>query len=501
MKKILIAIAALMSTAMADAKIWMPSVFSDGMVLQQQSDCKLWGTATPGSVVKVTVSWNGEKKYVTAAADGKWSMAVATPEASYTQQTLTVTEEKPNGKKAAVTDNVRMEVLIGEVWLCAGQSNMDMPMKGYPSQPIENGLIDILHSKDASLHLFKQKLISSVEPLDSTVGEWKAACPANTREFSATAYYFGRELRRILDVPVGLIVTAWGGSSCESWMDRATVRPFVTAKSPYQIPDTPQDVKSKNRQPTVLFNGMLHPFIGYGIRGAIWYQGEDNAPRYEDYAQQMNAMVGLWRNKWGRGEFPFYYCQIAPYDYSLIGWNVNTALLREQQYIAEQLIPNAGMAVLMDAGIKKGIHPPKKNLAGERLAILALGKTYGVGGFTPQSARYKEVRFEGDKAILSFENDKMNLYGKNSSFTSNLFEIAGEDRVFYPATVEIYKRKFLSVSSDKVPVPVAVRYAFHNWVDGDLYCEDLPLSSFRTDDWPVGPDGPAPAKAEDYDKR
>lgn len=474
----------LFSLSEAHASLWMPSVFDSNMVLQQQSECKLWGTATPGKVVDVHVSWSKLRQCVTAGKDGKWSISIQTPVASYDAHTVTVVELADGNKKASDTKTFE-NCLIGEVWLCAGQSNMEMPMKGYPSQPIENGNMDILHSKDNALHLFTQKRTSLVEPTDSTRGEWKLAEPVSVREFSATAYYFGRELRRMLDVPVGLIVTAWGGSSCESWMNHETVKPFVNAGSPYQIPYKPEDIKSKNRQPTVLYNGMLHPFIGYGIKGAIWYQGEDNAPRYQDYAQQMNAMVGLWRKQWGVGEFPFFYCQIAPYEYELIGWTVNSALLREQQLMAEKMIPNAGMAVLMDAGIEKGIHPPKKNIAGERLAVLALVKTYGVQGVTAESARFKAMHVENGAAILEFENDKMNLYGKDSSFTSELFEVAGDDRVFHPAKMELHNRKYLRVWSPDVPNPVAVRYAFKNWVDGDLFCDGLPLSSFRSDDWPV----------------
>lgn len=490
MLKPLLTIMALALSAFAQAKVWMPAIFDSGMVLQRETSVKLWGTTTAQRTIKVITSWNDHTYLTKPDANGKWSLQVATPKAGG-PYTVTVSD----GEKL-VFDNV----LIGEVWVCAGQSNMEMPMKGYPSQPIENGTMDILHSGDPQLHYFQAKRVSLVQPTDTTKGQWQEATPETTREFSATAYYFGRELRKTLGVPVGLIVTAWGGSSCESWMDRETVAQFVNAKSPYQIPDTPEDIKSKNRQPTVLYNGMLHPIIGYGIRGAIWYQGEDNVPRYQDYAQQMKAMVTLWRKQWGVGEFPFYYCQIAPYEYSLINWTVNSALLREQQLIAERTIPNAGMAVLMDAGIEKGIHPPKKNVAGERLALLAIANTYGIKGINGSSARYKSMTVQDGKAIIEFENGKMGIYGKNSSFTSNLVQIAGKDRVFYPAKVEIYKWKNLIVSSPEVPEPVAVRYAFTDWADGDLFCEGLPVSSFRTDDWPVA-ERTTETKTEDYDKR
>lgn len=492
MKHIILSLLALFAATAATAKVWLPAVFADGMVLQRSGSAKLWGTAGAGQTVKVTTSWNNKTYLSKADARGRWHILVATPEATAEPQTITIAE---SGEALTLHD-----VLIGEVWLCAGQSNMEMPMKGFPSQPVEGANADILHSSDNLLRLYQAKRVSRLAPIDTTVGAWHAAEPAVVRDFSATAYYFGRELRSVLGVPVGIIVTAWGGSSCEAWMNRETVREFVTDKSPYQIPDTESDIKSPNRQPTVLYNGMLHPIIGYTLRGATWYQGEDNVPRYEDYARQMNAMVGLWRSEWGCGQFPFYYCQIAPYDYSLIGWTVNSALLREQQLRAETLIPNAGMAVLMDAGIKKGIHPPFKSVAGERLAMLALAGTYGIKGVTAQSARYKAMRVEDGAAILEFENDKMNLYGKNSSFTSELFEIAGDDRVFHPAKVEIWKRKFLRVTSPDVAKPAAVRYAFRNWADGDLFCDGLPLSSFRTDTWPVA-EQEAEGPVKDYDKK
>ena len=489
----LVAAFALVATSI-QAKIWMPAIFDSNMVLQQDTEVKLWGTASAQKTVYVTTSWNNRQYTATADANGRWSILVSTPKASFDEYAITVSENK-KAKDISFTG-----VLIGEVWLCAGQSNMEMPMKGFLSQPIENGNVDIMHSTDKYMRLYQAKRISLVEPTDTTKGKWNLCEPVNVREFSATAYYFGRELRLTLNVPVGLVVTAWGGSSCEAWMNRDNVRPFVTEKSPYQIPYTKEDIKSPNRQPTVLYNGMLHPIIGYGIRGAIWYQGEDNVPRYQDYAQQMQTMVGEWRKEWGVGEFPFYYCQIAPYDYSRIGWNYNSALLREQQYIAEQQIPNVGMAVLMDAGIEKGIHPPKKNIAGQRLAMLAMTKTYGMQGVTASSARFKQMHVEDGIAFLEFENSKMCLYGKDNTFTSENFEIAGEDRVFHKAKVELYKYKMLKVSSPDVPNPVAVRYAFRNWVDGDLFCDGMPVSSFRTDNWLDAVDA-QDKKAEDYDKR
>ena len=467
MKKLTFILTALLAATTAGAKVTLPKIFSDGMVMQRETNANLWGTAKGSATVSITTSWDGKTYSVKAGKDGKWKTSVPTPKAGGPYRiTLSDGEE-------TVLDNI----LIGELWLCSGQSNMEMPMKGFKNQPVENAVEDILHSADSQLRLFTVKRNSRFAPVDTVSGHWSEAAPASVREFSATAYHFGRELRRMLGVPVGLIVTSWGGSACEAWMKADWLKAFPDAK----IPATEADVKSKNRTPTVLYNGMLHPLIGITMRGVIWYQGEDNVPRYKTYANMLTTMVRGWRAEWGQGDFPFYYCQIAPYDYSLIDWTTNSALLREQQSKAELMMPNAGMAVLMDAGLEYGIHPRKKHLAGLRLALLALKNTYGVEGLTAESPYYKEVKFQGDTAVVTFERAGMWVYGSNG-LKSDLFEVAGEDRVFHPAKAWIERSK-VYVKSDAVKRPVAVRYAFKNWAMGDLYCDGLPLPSFRTDNW------------------
>ena len=467
MKKLTFILTALLAATTASAKVTLPKMFSDGMVMQRETNANLWGTAKGSATVCITTSWDGKTYSVKAGKDGKWKTSVPTPKAGGPYRiTLSDGEE-------TVLDNI----LIGELWLCSGQSNMEMPMKGFKNQPVENAVEDILHSADSQLRLFTVKRNSRFAPVDTVSGHWSEAAPASVREFSATAYHFGRELRRMLGVPVGLIVTSWGGSACEAWMKADWLKAFPDAK----IPATEADVKSKNRTPTVLYNGMLHPLIGITMRGVIWYQGEDNVPRYKTYANMLTTMVRGWRAEWGQGDFPFYYCQIAPYDYSLIDWTTNSALLREQQSKAELMMPNAGMAVLMDAGLEYGIHPRKKHLAGLRLALLALKNTYGVEGLTAESPYYKEVKFQGDTAVVTFERAGMWVYGSNG-LKSDLFEVAGEDRVFHPAKAWIERSK-VYVKSDAVKRPVAVRYAFKNWAMGDLYCDGLPLPSFRTDNW------------------
>ena len=327
-------------------------------------------------------------------------------------------------------------------------------MKGFKNQPVENVNMDILHSKNPQIRLFTVKRTSTFTPQNDVTGSWKEANPTSVRDFSATAYYFGRLVNEIIDVPVGLIVAAWGGSACEAWMTADWLKAFPDAK----IPQSEADIKSKNRTPTVLYNGMLHPLIGMTMKGVIWYQGEDNWNRAHTYADMFTTLINGWRAEWKQGDFPFYYCQIAPYDYGIITEKgkevINSAYLREAQSKVEHRVANSGMAVLLDAGVE------------------------GVNGESPY---YKSIEIKNDTIVVSFERAGMWISGKNC-FESKNFEVAGEDKIFYPAKAWIERSKML-VKSEKVPHPVAVRYGFKNYVEGDVYCDGLPLGSFRSDNW------------------
>lgn len=468
MRKLFLLTALFAAATTISAKVVLPKIFASGMVMQQQTDASLWGEAKADATVKIATSWNKKTVSVKAGNDGKWTAKIQTPAAGG-PYSITFSD----GEKTVI-DNI----LVGELWICSGQSNMEMPMKGFKNQPVENAVEDILHSGDSKMRLFTVKRTSLFQPATDVVGEWKEASPEAVRNFSATAYYFGRELRRMLNVPVGLIVTSWGGSSCEAWMNRDWLKAFPQI----ELPASQETIKSKNRTATVLYNGMLRPLIGASMRGVIWYQGEENVSRSGYYADLFSRMIKGWREEWKEGDFPFYYCQIAPYDYNIIGWGqYNSAFLREQQAKAEKMNKNVGMACLMDAGLEYGIHPRKKQLAGMRLALLALDKTYGIKGITSETARYKDVEFKGDTAVITFERAGMWVYGKDG-LKSDLFEVAGEDRVFHPAKAWIERSK-LYVKCDEVKKPVAVRYAFKDWADGDLFCDGLPVSSFRTDNW------------------
>ena len=461
------------------ARVTLPSFFSDNMVLQQQTECNIWGWTEPSKKVIVHTPWDKKSHRATARKDGRFGVTIQTPKAG-----------GPYDIWFQDGDFVKLSnVMIGEVWICSGQSNMEMQMKGYKAQPVEGATEELLSCKDDELRLFYGKRFASLEPQQDLKGSWQEANAASVREFSATAYFFGKALRKALGVPVGLICTAFGGSACEAWMKADWLKAFPKVNQHV----TEEDVKKhQQRCPTALYNGQLKPLIGYGIRGAIWYQGEDNIPRYDYYAELLKAMVEGWRAEWKQGDFPFYYCQIAPYDYSLIGWS-NSQYLREQQLKAEAMIPNARMAVLTDVGLEYGIHPRKKHQAGERLALLALANTYEVKGL-PDFAVYKEVTFQNDTAVIAFDRSKEWVYFEYGP-RSNNFEIAGEDRVFHPAEAWVSRNR-VYVKSNEVKKPVAVRYAWRDWVEGDLMHDGLPVSSFRTDDWDSLPLTPSKEKGD-----
>jgi sialate O-acetylesterase len=459
-------------TLNAVATVKPASIFTDHMVLQQQSNVAIWGWAKPSSSVKIMTSWN--KKRYTAQTDGtgKFKVKVLTPRAG-------------GPFEISLNDGellVLKDILIGEVWFCGGQSNMEMPMKGFKSQPVIGSNEVILQSRNPNIRLYTvPRSSTTTRQENSKPSDWKLAGPETVANFSATAYYFGSLLSEMLHVPIGLVHDSYGGSSIEAWMSPDDLKPFPEVKVPLKT-DT---IKEVSRTPTTLYNGMLYPVIGYGIRGAIWYQGESNYTRPEQYEAMFPAMVFNWRKAWDIGEFPFYYAQIAPYNYAPLPENANgqynSALLRDGQRKSLTKIPNSGMAVLMDIGEEKSIHPANKKQGGQRLAYLALAKTYGLKGFGYASPNYGSLTIDKDKAVIRFQNvpNGLTSFGKELS----LFEIAGADKKFYPAEAKITGSS-VTISADKVKAPVAVRYAFKDFAVGDLFGNDgLPVSSFRTDNW------------------
>ncbi|KJD34783.1 9-O-acetylesterase [Tamlana nanhaiensis] len=457
------------------AEIKLPALFSDNMLLQQNMETPIWGWAEKNETITISTSWDAKSYEVKTDKQGQWKTNIQTPKAGG-PFTITIS----NGSQTKTINNV----LIGEVWLCSGQSNMEMPLKGFPGQPVKGGNEAIVRSQNKNIHFITVPRATVLEPKTDFEGQWEVASSKTTGNFSATAWYFGSLLQEVLQVPVGLIHVSYGGSNVEAWMNEEMLKDFDLA---LELPKTEADLKSNpNRVPTTLFNGMLSPIIGYGIKGAIWYQGESNYERPFQYKDLFKKMVTSWRALWNQGDFPFYFAQIAPFDYSRFHPNeykpnCNSAYLREAQLKASTEIPNSGMAVLMDVGEEISIHPMDKEKGGNRLAYLALAKTYGIDGFEYESPTFRSMEILGSTVIVAFNNIPNGI----TSFWKDVkgFEIAGKDKVFYPAQV-IVRTKSVKLSTPKVAEPVAVRYLFKNYAKAELFSTGgLPMSSFRTDDW------------------
>lgn len=446
----------------AQAKTELASIFTESMVLQQQDEAVIWGTDEPGQTVKVSGGW-GTSAEVTTDNDGKWRLEIATPAAG-----------GPYKLHVKGSSSVLFEdVLIGEVWLCSGQSNMSMPLKGFNNQPINESQATILDAGNDNIRVFSVQRNDSETPVDSVKGQWLASSPQTAPNFSATAYFFAKKLQASIDVPIGLITTSWGGSSAEAWTDAETLQELGTDLNL---------LKDANRQqkPSVLFNAMIHPLLGYSIKGAIWYQGESNKDRADQYRDLITAMVTSWREQWAQGNFPFYYVQIAPFWYG----ETNSAFLREAQLQTMKTLKNSGMAVTLDIGDPHYIHPREKRLIGDRLAYWALSNDYGILNIETSGPIYtRHETVDVSKIQIQFEGAPLGINSFGKELTG--FTIAGEDRVFHPAKAKIGRPlNELTVWSEKVPNPVAVRYGFINTPEASLFSTaGLPASSFRTDDW------------------
>ena len=432
------------SNMIVNAQTHVASFFSDGMILQQQKSINIWGIDSAGTKIHVVSSW-GETSQATTSTNGKWKLQLTTPTAGG-PHAITIKGS------SIVTIN---DVLIGEVWVCSGQSNMQIPLSGgLDGNFIEGGLDAIVNSKNDRIRFFTVKQNTSLKPLDNVKGRWEKAAPSTSGSFSAVGYFFAQQLEMVLDVPIGIVVTAWGSSTAEAWSDDKTLHDLGII-IPNEIAEMPQ------KTPTVLYNAMMHPLIGYGIKGVLWYQGEANRRNANEYEKIVNTMVNSWREQWNIGDFPFYYAQIAPFNY---GKN-NSAFLREAQLKSSQNLQNAEMVVTLDVGDCTQIHPSKKREVGKRLSYIALAKDYGISGYDFKSPTLTNYFIEKQEIILTFSN---RIQLNRNVGTSENFEIAGTDMIFYPANAVMkspyHKDQKVRVFSEKVTDPKAVRYGFKNCV-------------------------------------
>ena len=515
----LAALAVIVSAALVpalSADVRLPAVIGDHMVIQQGYPVNVWGWAAKNEQVTVRLA-GSERKARGSAANGRWQVVFDPLTAGGAAVEMTVRGEK--GPEVAVKD-----ILVGEVWLCSGQSNMEFALEW-----LANTTPEIMKADHPRLRLFQVPKHTSDRPKDDVDAKWAVSSPASARGFSAVAYFYGLELQERLGVPVGVIQSAWGGTDIEPWTPPAgfaavpETRPLLekqlakyedyrkelekalpvweawirdvqkALKAKAEIPPLPdidpKDPYESPQAPTTLYNGMIHALTPFAIRGAIWYQGENNRNDGLFYEKKMEALIRGWREVWKLGDFPFYYVQIAPftygYDKNMKGSPVPDAyrlpLLWEAQTNVLRLA-NTGMAVVSDITNLTDIHPADKKDVAERLALWARTKTYGEKGLVHSGPLFKSMTVEGDKARISFDHVGGGLV-TNDGQPPTWFEVAGDDHIFYRAEAEI-SGDTVVVRSPRVAAPAAVRLGWSQIAVPNLANkEGLPASPFRTDRW------------------
>ena len=452
------------------AEVKLSGLFTNNMVLQQNSKVKVWGWANPGEKISVTTSWSQSVKKTTANSNGEWSVSLKTLDYKNDAQSL-----KVSGENTITISNI----LFGEVWFCSGQSNMDTTIKelgGWDSQwySEDKRVIDASDYSNIRLFIVNKGLEKGLQK--DVKGEWKKANAAAVHEFSATAWFFGLKLYQEIGVPIGLIESAWGGTGAEVWTPEQTV---LDDEKLNFYKDAPNTHAYWPGQPGILYNNMVNPLFNFKIKGAIWYQGETNRKRNQApvYPLLKKKMIKSWRKGWSNN-FPFYLVQIAPYGYEDI---YDGALLREAQLEVDNKVSKTQMVVTMDIGEVGDIHPKNKQDVGKRLALWALKNEYGKEEIIASGpVFYKMIKTKTGVKLLFKNAEGLNA----DNATLQQFEVAGSDKVFYPAEAKIVGTSVELITD--VTNPEAVRFAFKSAVLAGLYnSAKLPASSFRTDDWEI----------------
>ena len=474
MKWIGIVCGLLLSCNLAQAKIELPEIIGDNMVLQQQTNAHLWGKATPKATVAISVSWSGEKFTTRADKEGHWLVSVPTPAASKDEQTIVIEE---NGEQTVIS-----RVLIGEVWFASGQSNMEMPLNGFWNCPVEgSNEVIATASENRYVRIAPIPQNGQTKPVEEVKGKWEVPSPATAPRMSATSYFFATMLQRALDIPVGVIACAWGGSRVEGWLPESIVSKYddVNVKQ--------EQEKGWNGQwwhyhtPCIMYNGMLHPLRHYTVRGFLWYQGESNVGKHDTYPQRLKTMVDLWRSEFGgtAADMPFYEVEIAPW-----GGNDDWSgpRFRECQHEAARIIENAGCICINDLVYpyeRWQIHPAQKREVGNRLAYMALNRTYGFKSIACDSPEFDHMQVKDGEIEVFFRyaDDGLSPWQDIEGF-----EIAGDDDQYKPAKARLNEsNKSIVVSSPEVPQPKNVRYCYRAFQIGNLKNHrGLPAVPFRT---------------------
>lgn len=468
------------------------NILQSNMVIQQARPFRLWGTAPEGNTIIIQADWTDQNVKVQADMQGKWTGEIPVPNAepgNFAPHTITV-----NHKKNEIT---LTNILIGEVWLCAGQSNMDMPVDSLPFMTypgVPNFKEEIADADYPAIRLYKTEADFKLQPIFDTEGSWKITSPETVGSFSGVAYFFGRELFQELNIPIGLVVSAASGASGQAFTRKEVLETNPKLKNKYLDPyedafksQTAVDTTgffAKVTHPSLIYNAMIHPLTNLSIRGYTWYQGESNHRDGKMYTRLATAMLEDWRKSFNQGDLPFYFVQMTPYRENEEDADATWyALFREAQEDMLK-VKNTGMAVTMDVGEVDNIHPRDKKSVGVRLAKIALYKTYNYADVTYQGPRFLKFESDQDVAKVSFVHSSIGTGLTTSDGQApKHFYVAGKDKIFHKATAKIVDNQ-VWITSDNVQNPVAVRYAFTNApITNFSNKEELPAVPFRTDNW------------------
>ena len=478
MKRLLTILAILLSVCANAESLKLAHIFSDHMVLQRETSAPIWGWGEAGKTVTISTSWNFQTMKTTVGEDGTWRVNVATGKAGG-PYTIGVTSGKD---KLEVKD-----VMLGEVWICSGQSNMEMPVNGFGFQKVEGSaeaILDAFETKNM-IRVFDIKTWKRTEPEADVTNVWQLSTPRVAANTSAIAYFFAKRLTKALGVPVGIIVNSWGGSRIEAWMTRESIEKsgitkdelaeiYAVEEKPDRWPETPE----------LIWNGRVYPILGYAAKGFLWYQGCSNIGQ-KFYDKLQTSMLNLWRKSWGRGDMPFIYATLAPYDHGDSNGRWRPHFVRTQLH-AQEMAPNTWAVCLETLGDRGTIHPAKKKEVADLMFMRAYASVYGEDpGMTVDYPEPKTIEFlEDGRVKIKFTNVWSNLMSITARDVVG-FELAGEDRNFVLAKAEVdWDGETVIVKADEVPHPVAVRYGFRNWMGANLQTSlGMPVPPFRSDDW------------------
>ena len=473
-QKVLILLFALgMMTVKAEMRL--PEIMSDGMVLQQQSQVQVWGFTHSDRPVTMTADWLTKPVTAERVNDSLFIARIATPKASYKPHSLIFMQGK---ERIELSD-----VLIGEVWFASGQSNMEMPLTGFRNCPINRNNEEIATAGEWAKRIRMAPIpkTGDTEPREEVAGKWQVPSPWTAPWMSATSWFFAKMMNRVLDCPIGIIACAWGGASVEGWSPRDILLGYENVHLEEELKNAWTGTYWEWYAPLVMYNGMLHPLRHYTVKGFIWYQGEANVGK-PAYAERLKTMVERWRKEFGdtQNRLPFYQVEIAPW--AGYGEGISAAQLRDEQHRAAAIIANSGCICTNDLVVpeeRDQIHPAEKELVGYRLAYMALNRTYGFKQIACDAPEYDHHEIHGAEVEVTFKNVEdglspwMNIEG---------FEVAGEDKVFYPAQARIHEPyRTLIVWSEAVPAPKHVRYCYKSFAIGNVRnTRNLPLVPFSS---------------------